>query len=54
MATQPEPGPDRIDPQSPPETPGIPDDPAPPASPPETPGIPPDFDQPGTSPDEIP
>ncbi len=54
MATQPEPKPDRINPQSPPETPA---QPAPAESPPYSPGeaepVAPDFDQPGTHPDEF-
>ena len=54
MATQPEPGPDRIEPHAPPETPGIPDDPIPPAAPPETPGVQPDIDLPGSTPTEMP
>lgn len=54
MATQPDPKPNRIDPQSPPETPA---QPLPTESPPEFPGeaepMEPDFDQPGTHPDEF-
>lgn len=54
MATQPEPGPDRIDPQAPPETPHLPDEPGQPQTPDETPGVPPDIDNPDVSPDEAP
>ena len=54
MATQPDPAPDRIDPTSPPETPALPDDPAPPTGPDEAPELPPDFDQPDVSPPETP
>ncbi|WP_205214891.1 hypothetical protein [Altererythrobacter sp. ZODW24] len=53
MATTPPTNPDRIDPQSPPETPQQPDEPVP-SSPPETEPLPPDFDQPDRSPDEFP
>lgn len=54
MATQPDPAPDRIEPQPPPELPPQPDEPAPAVPPDETPGIPPDIDQPGTNPEETP
>lgn len=53
MATTPPQEPDRIDPQSPPETPGRPDEPAP-AQPPELDPPQPDRDEPGHSPDEFP
>ncbi len=52
MATQPDPAPNRIDPQSPPETPE-PNDPMP-EGPEETPPLSPDFDEPGFGPDEEP
>lgn len=53
MASPPPHKPDRIDPQSPPETPPLPDDPYDP-SPEETEPLQPDFDQPGESPEELP
>lgn len=49
MATQP----DRIEPQSPPETPPMPVEPGP-DYPDETPTLPPDIDQPGRGPAETP
>ena len=52
MATQPDPPPNRIDPQSPPEIPAPPAAPGEPAAPDEAPPLPPDFDQPGECPDE--
>ena len=54
MATQPDPAPDHVNPQSPPETPVLPDDPGVPYAPDETPTLPPDFDQPGIGPEEAP
>ncbi len=54
MATQPNPGPDRIEPQSPPETPVTPNEPGPQPSPDEMPDLPPDIDEPGIGPDEEP
>lgn len=53
MAKQPPFEPDRIDPQSPPETPPIIPDPQPPA-PDETVPLRPDIDEPGTHPREWP
>lgn len=53
MATQPDPSPDRIEPQSPPETPVLPEEPAP-GQPEETPPLSPDIDEPGIGPDETP
>lgn len=53
MATQPGSPPNRIDPQSPPETPPQPREPTP-YTPDESPELPPDFDQPDISPDESP
>ena len=53
MATQPPAKPNRIDPQSPPETPPQPYEPAP-GEPEESPELPPDFDEPGFVPDETP
>jgi hypothetical protein len=54
MATQPNPGPDRIEPHSPPETPVPVPDPGPQPAPDEMPDIPPDIDEPGIGPDEAP
>jgi hypothetical protein len=54
MATQPNPPPDRVEPQSPPETPVLPEEPVEPVSPDETPTLPPDVDEPGIGPDEAP
>jgi len=54
MATQPDPEPNRIEPQSPPETPAPPAEPGEPLSPDETPSLPPDFDEPGIGPEETP
>lgn len=51
MATQPEPAPDFIEPQSPPEMPPIPDEPVSP-QPDETGPLDPDFINPGENPDE--
>lgn len=53
MATQPPTSPDHIDPQSPPETPSMPDDPIEPY-PDEVEPLGPDIDMPGQSPDELP
>ncbi|WP_336985633.1 hypothetical protein [Altererythrobacter aquiaggeris] len=53
MATTPPNDPDRIDPQSPPETPGLPDEPAP-TQPPEVDPPQPDVEEPGRSPEEFP
>ncbi len=53
MATQPPTKPNRIDPQSPPETPGRPFEPLP-EGPEESPELPPDFGDPGEMPDEQP
>lgn len=53
MASPPPLDPDRIDPQSPPETPVLPGDPVEP-DPDETEPLSPDFDQPGESPEELP
>jgi len=53
MATQPDTPPNRIDPQSPPETPPQPAEPEP-VSPEEAPPLSPDIDQPGIGPDETP
>lgn len=47
MATQPDPAPDRIDPQYPPEAPSRPDEPGPPTAPDEAPAPPPDIVEPG-------
>jgi hypothetical protein len=52
MATQPDPN--RIDPQSPPETPPPAPEPGQPGQPDEAPSLPPDIDQPGYGPDEEP
>ena len=54
MATQPNPGPDRIEPYSPPETPVTVPDPDPQPLPDELPDLPPDIDEPGIGPDEQP
>jgi len=55
MATQPgSPPPDRDNPQTPPETPPLPDDPGPAGPPMEEPVESPDIDQPGIGPDEMP
>jgi hypothetical protein len=55
MATQPNVQPDRIDPQSPPETPPLPSDPVPgPGKPDETQPPAPDITEPGRGPDETP
>lgn len=54
MATQPDPAPDRIEPQSPPETPPIPGEPGPTSPPDEMPVIPPDIDNPDRGPQETP
>lgn len=51
MATQPDP--DRIDPQSPPESPPMPSEPDP-AYPSEAPPLSPDTDNPGVGPEEQP
>jgi hypothetical protein len=53
MATQPDPSPDTIEPQSPDELTPY-EDPAPAYSPDEEPMIAPDFDQPDISPQETP
>jgi len=53
MATTPPQRPDRIEPQSPPETPVRPDEPAP-ANPPDFEPPAPDFDEPDRSPEEYP
>lgn len=52
MATQPDPPPNRIDPQSPPEAPPLPVEPGEGETPQEAPELPPDFDQPDIGPDE--
>jgi len=55
MATQPgSPPPDRDNPQTPAETPPLPDDPGPAGPPMEEPVESPDIDQPGIGPDEMP
>jgi hypothetical protein len=54
MATQPDSPPDKIEPQSPPELPPLPDEQQQPASPYEAPTVAPDIDQPGHGPDEQP
>lgn len=53
MASTPPHQPDRIDPQSPPETPGVPQEPVP-SRPPEIDPPTPDIDNPDVSPDEVP
>ncbi|MCB2078668.1 MAG: hypothetical protein KDE55_13345 [Novosphingobium sp.] len=54
MATQPDPEPNIIEPQSPPEAPPQPMEPGPSGPPDEAPDLPPDIDQPGRGPDESP
>ena len=53
MATQPDTPPNRIEPQSPPETPPLPSEPFP-SGPSESPPLGPDIAEPGWTPEETP
>ena len=54
MATQPDPAPDSIEPQTPAEIPGLEGDPEPQESPVESPNLTPDTIEPAQTPDETP
>ena len=54
MATQPDPSPDSVEPQSPDEIPGVGGDPEPQEAPVESPNLTPDSIEPAQTPDETP